>query len=174
MPRWVARGLQFLFALIIAAVYGHRIDADRRAGTRQSPEWVFGVAVAGLSCITAVTFALIAPLSLVSAKFRTYRLYAWDLSLFLLWIVVFGIFAGIFLKRPDDDDYKGASTAPMKAMVWLDLVNALFWLFTGAYGGIKTCLGNKVDGVGGRITGKLFGRKKRPDQHEQWYQGSPA
>src|SRR3569833_3274580 len=49
VPRWVVRGLQFLFGLIVAGFYGHRIDVDRRAGAPQSGEWVFGVTIAGLS-----------------------------------------------------------------------------------------------------------------------------
>ncbi len=169
IPRWIVRGLQFLFALIVAGFYGHRVDVDRRAGNPQSAEWVYGVTIAGLSCITAIVFAFAAPLSIVSSKFRTYRLFAWDFGLFLLWIIVFGIFGGIFLKRPDGDDYKGASTVTMKAVVWLDLLNSILWLVSGTYGGVKTLLGNRVDGIGGRVTDKLFRRKPRTDVHQQWH-----
>src|SRR3569833_1268254 len=174
VPRWVVRGLQFLFGLIVAGFYGHRIDVDRRAGAPQSGEWVFGVTIAGLSCITALIFALAGPLNMISSRFRTYRLFPMDFGLFLFWIIVFGIFGGIFLKRADDDSYKGTSTTTQRAVVWLDLLNALLWLLSGTYGGIKTLLGNKVDGVGGRVGGRLFGRKKPAETHEQWYGAPPV
>ncbi|TPX11927.1 uncharacterized protein E0L32_007425 [Thyridium curvatum] len=172
VPRLVVRGLQFLFALVVIGFYGHRVDVDRRTeGARQSPEWIYGVFVGGASCVAALLLALAGPLSIISSRLRTYRMFAADLTLFLLWIVVFGIFGGIFLRRTDKEgDYKGASTSTQRHVVWLDLVNALLWLVSGVYGAVKTCLGNKVDGVGdkvtGKVTSKLFGRKK---ETKQWY-----
>ncbi|KAK1763667.1 hypothetical protein QBC33DRAFT_548909 [Phialemonium atrogriseum] len=162
IPRWVVRGLQLLLGLIVVALYGHRVDADRKAGNAQVAEWVFGVAVASMSCITAVVFALAAPLGAVSDKFKTYRLFAWDVVLFVLWIILFGVMGMIFLKRDDGLDYKGASTSTMKKVVWLDLVNSILWMASGVYGFVKKFLGAKVDSVGGRVAGRLFGKKAQP------------
>src|SRR3569833_812795 len=58
VPRWVVRGLQFLYNLIVAGFYGHRIDVDRRAGAPQTNEKNNDDTNAGLSCITALIFAL--------------------------------------------------------------------------------------------------------------------
>lgn len=143
IPRWVVRGLQFVLGLVIVGLYGHRVQKQSDAAKESddvhvSPEWVFGLIVAGLSSITAVAFAIAAPFGAVSNRCKTARLFSWDLTLFLLWIVVFGIFAAIFLHRDNDDSYKGASTLTEKSAVWVDLVNAILWLVSGTYGFVKT------------------------------------
>ncbi|OLN97679.1 hypothetical protein CCHL11_09159 [Colletotrichum chlorophyti] len=166
IPRLVCRGLQFLFAIIACGFYGNRVDADRKADDGFSPEWIFAITVAGASAVTAVLFVAATPLSAipyVGSKmklFKTYRAFAWDLVLFVAWIVVFGIFAGIFLKRDSDDSYKGSSTSLMKVAVWIDLVNAIFWFVSGVYGAIKTFLGDKADEITEKVGQKLFEKKK--------------
>ncbi|KAG6361458.1 hypothetical protein INS49_009685 [Diaporthe citri] len=171
IPRLVVRGLQFVLGLVIVGLYGHRVDKQHRAeGTSPSPEWVFGLVVAGLSCVTAVAFAVAAPFGAVSNRFKTARLFSWDLTLFLLWIVVFGIFAGIFLHRDNDDSYKGSSTAVEKGAVWVDLVNAILWLVSGVYGFVKTFMSGKVDTLGEKVTGKVFGKKQPPPNKIEMYE----
>lgn len=165
IPRWVVRGLQFVLGLVIVGLYGHRVDKQHRdaqenGGSHFSPEWVFGLIVAGLSSITAVVFAVAAPFGAVSNRCKTSRLFSWDLTLFLLWIVVFGIFGGIFLHRDSDDSYKGSNTTVEKSAVWVDLVNAILWLTSGIYGLVKTFMSGKVDTLGEKVTGKVFGKKQ--------------
>ncbi|KAI0009625.1 hypothetical protein F4779DRAFT_581382 [Xylariaceae sp. FL0662B] len=138
--RWAARGIQFVFAIIVCGIYGHRLDQDRRAGNTQSVNWVYAVVVAGLSCITCLLYAIPNPFS----KLQSHRLFAWDLVLFILWIAVFGTFANIFLKRTDDE-FEGTSVKLMKCAIWVDLVNAVFWIFTGIYGAMRTCVGKKAN-----------------------------
>ncbi|KAG7100400.1 hypothetical protein VD0004_g3918 [Verticillium dahliae] len=174
IPRLVCRALQFVFALIACGFYGHRVDADRKDADADAdgsggfaPEWLFAVVVGGLSAVTAVAFLAAAPLSAIPVvgsrikMFKTYRAFAWDATLFVAWIVVFGIMAGIFLGRDSDDPYKGASTGAMKTAVWVDLVNAIFWAVSGAYGCFKTFLGEKADQATDKLGKKLF-EKKQP------------
>ncbi|KKY35717.1 putative uracil phosphoribosyltransferase [Diaporthe ampelina] len=171
IPRLVVRGLQFVLGLVIVGLYGHRVDEQRRAEDASlSPEWVFGLVVAGLSCVTAVAFAAAAPFGAVSNRFKTARLFSWDLTLFLLWIVVFGIFGGIFLHRDGDDSYKGSSTAVEKGAVWVDLVNAILWLVSGTYGFVKTFMSGKVDTLGEKVTGKVFGKKQPAPNKMEMYE----
>lgn len=158
IPRMVVRGLQALLAVVIVGIYGHRV-ADAL-----SPEWIYGLVVAGLSFVTAVAFAIAAPFGAVTNRCKTHRLFTWDLVIFLLWIVVFGIFADIFLHRHDDNPYKGSSTIVEKAAMWIDLVNAILWLISGTYGFVKTFLGTKIDTLGEKVTGKLFEKKEKHDQ----------
>ncbi|KAI2603267.1 uncharacterized protein GGS25DRAFT_86608 [Hypoxylon fragiforme] len=139
--RWVARGIQFILAIIVCGLYGSRVNRDHKDGNPQSVAWVYALIVAGLSSITCFVYAIPNPFS----KFQSHRLFAWDLTLFVLWIALFGTFAVIFLKR-DDDKYEGTSVALMKCAVWVDLVNALFWAGTGAYGCFRTFVGKKVNG----------------------------
>ncbi|POS75271.1 hypothetical protein DHEL01_v206328 [Diaporthe helianthi] len=175
IPRWVVRGLQFILGLVIVGLYGHRVQKQRHAAQENddahvSPEWVFGLIVAGLSSITAVVFAIAAPFGAVSNRCKTARLFSWDLSLFLLWIVVFGILGAIFLHRDNDDSYKGSSTIVEKGAVWVDLVNAILWLVSGTYGFVKTFMSAKVDTLGGKVTDKVFGKKQpmpNKEMHEQ-------
>lgn len=169
IPRMVCRSLQFIFALIACGFYGNRVDADRKADDGFSPEWMYAIIVAGLSAISAVLFIAASPLGaipFIGSKlkvFKTYRAFAWDLGLFVAWIVVFGIFAGIFLKRDSDDEkYKGSSTGAMKTAVWVDLVNVILWLVSGVYGAVKTFLGDKMDEVTDRAGNKLFRKKAAP------------
>ncbi|KZL71786.1 hypothetical protein CI238_02422 [Colletotrichum incanum] len=168
LPRLVCRGLQFLFALIACGFYGNRVDADRKDDDGFSPEWILAITVAGASAVTAVLFVAATPLGAIPfigsriKIFKTYRAFAWDLILFIAWIVVFGIFAAIFLKRDSEDSYKGSKTGVMKVAVWIDLVNAIFWFVSGVYGCIKTFLGDKTDQMTDKIGQKLFEKKQAP------------
>lgn len=179
VPRLVCRGLQFLFALVACGFYGNRVDADRKDedgdGGGFSPEWILAITVAGASAVTAVLFVAATPLGAIPFVgsrikiFKTYRAFAWDLVLFVAWIVVFGIFAAIFLKRDSDNPYKGSSTGAMKVAVWIDLVNAIFWFVSGVYGCIKTFLGDKTDKMTDKIGQKLFEKKQEPAKEEAYY-----
>ncbi|KAH7303454.1 hypothetical protein B0I35DRAFT_364953 [Stachybotrys elegans] len=166
IPRLICRGTQFIFAIIACGFYGNRVDADRRGDDGYSPEWLFAITVAGISAISAALFMAVAPLSALPVigsrlkLFKTYRAFAWDLGLFICWLVVFGIFAAIFLHRDGEDArYKGSNTTAMRTAVWVDLVNAIFWMFSGAYGCIKVFLGEKVDNAVGRVGNRIFRRK---------------
>ncbi|KAK7976213.1 hypothetical protein PG989_014676 [Apiospora arundinis] len=135
IARWIARGLQLIFALIVVGFYGHRVDQDRKAGKPLAAAWCFAVIVASLSCITPVIYSI--PLIIKSA-----RLWSFDLFLFILWIATFGTFAGIFLKKESGTEYEGTSVRAMKVAVWFDLINCIFWLITGVYGCLRTfCAG---------------------------------
>ncbi|KAI1336746.1 hypothetical protein F5Y15DRAFT_418567 [Xylariaceae sp. FL0016] len=136
--RWAARGIQFIFALVVVGLYGYRVNKDRSDGNPQAAAWVYAVITGGLSCITCIVYAI----PFVPSP----RIFFWDLTLFILWIAVFGTFANIFLKLPEGQDYQGTDGDTMRHAVWLDLVNCLFWLGTGIYGCVRTFVGRKIDG----------------------------
>lgn len=167
IPRLICRGLQFLFAIIAIGFYGNRVSAESSAGGGVSAEWIYAVLVAGLSAVTAVLFVAATPLGAIPVigsalkLFKTYRAFAWDMVLFIAWIVAFGIFAGIFLKRgsEDEDRYKGSNTGAMKGAVWIDFVNAILWIISGIYGATKTFLGDKMDEVTDKAGHKMFSKK---------------
>ncbi|KAM3434646.1 hypothetical protein MY4824_005325 [Beauveria thailandica] len=165
IPRLVARVVQFVLALIAVGFYGNRVDEDRKSGAALAPEWLFAVVVAGTSAVTAVVFLGLASagaLPVVGARLKmlkTHRAFAWDASLWVAWLVVFGIFASIFLKRSSDDPYKGASVGVMKTAVWVDLANAVLWMGSAGYGCFKTFLGRKMDAASDKVGNKLFSKK---------------
>ncbi|KAI1178088.1 hypothetical protein F4777DRAFT_539377 [Nemania sp. FL0916] len=141
--RLVGRGLQLIFALVVVGLYGSRVNSDRSAGNPQAAQWVYALFVASVSAITSVVFAIPQPFV------KTARLFAWDFTLFILWIAVFGVFAVLFLRMPEDDPahkwYEGTRVSTMRHAVWVDLVNAVFWLLTGGYGCFRTFVSRKVD-----------------------------
>ncbi|KAK7420748.1 hypothetical protein QQX98_002552 [Neonectria punicea] len=171
VPRLVCRGLQFIFALIACGFYGHRVDQDREREDGFSPEWYLALIVAGASAITSLVFVAATPIGAipyVGSKIKitkTYRAFVWDLILFISWIVVFGIFAGIFLHRDSEDKYKGSTTGPMKVAVWVDLVSSLLWFASGVYGCLKTFLGEKADQMTDKMGKKLFDKKAAADKN---------
>ncbi|KAI1203397.1 hypothetical protein F5X97DRAFT_131131 [Nemania serpens] len=147
--RLVGRALQLIFALVVVGLYGSRVSSDHSHGRPQAAQWVYALFVASLSAVTAVVFAVPQPFV------RTARLFAWDFALFVLWIAAFGVFAVLFLRMPDDDAhkwYENVRASTMRHAVWVDLVNAIFWLLTGAYGCFRTFVSRKVDE---KIEGKL-------------------
>ncbi|KAI1327295.1 hypothetical protein F5Y16DRAFT_197668 [Xylariaceae sp. FL0255] len=140
--RLIGRGLQLIFALVVIGLYGTKVHADADAGTGESVRWVFAVIVASLSAIVAVLFAIPQPFV------RTARLFYVDFTIFILYIAVFGTFAITFLRIPNDaahETYDGAKVSTMRHAVWIDLLNALFWLFTGGYGFFRTFVSRKAD-----------------------------
>ena len=169
IPRLVVRTLQLILALVAAGVYGARITAERRepstfhSGGGVSSEWIFAVVVAGASSITAALFALSAPLALLSSRLETYKAFTWDLLLAAMWIIVFGVFAAIFLRRTTaEGPYKGASTGEMKVVLWLDLVSAVLWIGSGLYGALRKYASARVGRVGDKLGGKLVRRLFSP------------
>ncbi|KAF4470583.1 uracil phosphoribosyltransferase [Fusarium albosuccineum] len=166
VPRMICRGLQFIFGLIACGFY---------ASNNVSAACTFAIAISVISTITAVLFVAATPLGAlpyIGSKlklFKTYRAFAWDLILFLMWIIVFGIFAVIFLKRDSDDPYKDSSTSAMKIAVWIDLVNSIFWLTSGVYGCIKTFLGEKADELTDKMGQKMFEKKNKTPAKDDGY-----
>jgi membrane protein implicated in regulation of membrane protease activity len=165
IPRLVCRVLQFLFAIIAVGFYGNRVESDDKDDDGFSPEWILAITVSGLSAFTAIIFLAVTPLSalpIIGSRlklFKTYRAFAWDLILFVGWLVVFALFAAIFLHRDDDDSYKGANVPSQRAFVWIDMVNSLFWLVSGGYGSFKVYMGTKADQMTDKVGGKIFERK---------------
>lgn len=147
MARWIARGIQLIFALIVVGMYGHRVDSDRRDGSSQSAAWLYATVVAGASCITCAVYCI--PFAPV------HRLWPVDAVLSLGWLVVFGVFAGIFLHRESGTEYEGTSVRLMKVAVWIDLVNCILWLATTGYGVFRTFLGRKAKAIEDRLDNKL-------------------
>lgn len=168
LPRMICRGLQFLFAMIACGFYGNRVDANREGGGGFAPEWLFAITICSLSAITSVLYCMATPLGalpFIGSKLKlvkTYRAFSWDLALFICWLVAFGLFAGIFLHRDNNDAYKGAKPATMKIAVWIDLVNVLLWLTSGVYGALKTYLGDKADQMTDKLGKKMFEKKAKP------------
>ncbi|RYP93842.1 hypothetical protein DL770_000038 [Monosporascus sp. CRB-9-2] len=169
------RAVQLVFAIVVCAFYGNRVRRDSSEGNGQHAAWVFALFVGGVSCATAVVYALCNFAAFFTVPLRTHAVFAWDLLLSIFWLIVFGIFATIFLSldEAEEDAYEGARVGAMKIAVWLDLLNAFLWLLTGVYGfiygytkekGLGFCrfwekkATNKVSDVEANIHGKVNDR----------------
>jgi hypothetical protein len=85
-----------------------------------SPKKVFAEVVASLSAFTALIY-------LIPFTSRIPLLFIWDTILFILWISLFGLFGNMYIHANAQGD---GGIIRMKHAVWVDLANALLWLFS--------------------------------------------
>lgn len=116
----ILRFFQFALALAICGLYGVDLHNAATAGKYQDSKWVYAEVVGGLSAFTAVLY-------MIPFMIRIPLIFIWDTLLFLLWIVLFGIFGNMYIKENAEGD---AGIQRMKNAVWVDLANAILWLIT--------------------------------------------
>jgi len=109
---------QFALAITVCGLYGVDLSRARAEGKYADSRWVFAVVVAGLSAVTAVAY-------LHPRVPRSLYLSAWNLLLFIFWVIVFGIFGRMYIH---EDAEGNADIERMRSAVWVDLANMLFWL----------------------------------------------
>lgn len=127
--RATLRTLQFLFALVIAILYG--IDTRDHASARTS-QWIFAIVAAVLSMLSVLLHLFI--------TVTRYGWCAWDWVLAVFWAAVTGVFGTLYLSG-NWEEMEGAPppSGRMKAAVWLDLISMLLWIATGLLSTIWCC-----------------------------------
>ncbi|KAF3387024.1 hypothetical protein F1880_001610 [Penicillium rolfsii] len=120
----VLRPVQFLFAIIVAALYGIDLAYATKTNNSAPAEWVYAELAVTLSAITCVVHFFVPVLHA-----------AWSILdgiLFVFWLAQTGVFGNIYIRRTIDERYERAtlSIPRMRAAVWVDLINMLLWLFT--------------------------------------------
>ncbi|KAK7713025.1 hypothetical protein SLS57_007586 [Botryosphaeria dothidea] len=123
LARVFLRFLQFVLALTVCGLYGVDLDNARKAGAYADSKWVYAEVTAGLSAITCLVYFL--------PMIKSLFFFAWDWVLFILWIVVFGIFGKMYINEAPE---YVSGIVRMKHAVWVDLVNMLLWFITAMYG----------------------------------------
>jgi len=116
----IYRLLQIIFALTVVGLYGVDLHKANRENKYSDGKWVYAVVVGSLSAPTALAY-------LVPFVHRIPFLFIWDTILFILWITLFGIFGKLFIHENPEGN---GGIKRMKNAVWVDLVNALLWLFS--------------------------------------------
>ncbi|KZF23025.1 hypothetical protein L228DRAFT_238912 [Xylona heveae TC161] len=124
--RTTLRFLQFVMALTVAGLYGVDLNNVRKHGLKPDPAWVYAEVIAGFAALTCIFFLI--------PFVKSWYLFAWDATLFILWIAVFGVFAQKYGHKQVDGN---AAVQRMKNAVWVDLVNVLLWLISATYGAIR-------------------------------------
>jgi hypothetical protein len=71
--RLVSRIFQFVLAITVSALYGIRVDAERKAHHSIPSQWLFAEVVAGVSALTCIVYMM--------PGFKAYLFFLWDLVL---------------------------------------------------------------------------------------------
>ncbi|KAM0427269.1 hypothetical protein ACHAPT_007699 [Fusarium lateritium] len=121
-PRAVAqvtlRGLQFVFAIISAALYGADLANWSTTNTHAHPSWIYAEVAAALTVFSSIAqwwFALPRPGTVT-----------WDCVISLLWLVTVAVFVQNISKSTDIE--QRFSVNRIKAAVAIDVVNLALWL----------------------------------------------
>ncbi|KAF7514459.1 hypothetical protein GJ744_000229 [Endocarpon pusillum] len=126
----VLRFLQIVFALAVVGLYAQDLNKAHKVDKYSDSRWGFATAVAVLSAITALVYAI---LPLLISSFTTAILFGWDAILFILWTAIFGLFGSMYINVDPGSD---GGISRMKNAVWIDLINMLLWFVSAIVGGI--------------------------------------
>lgn len=123
ISRTSLRTLQFIFAVIVAGLYGVDLAHDTRTNTHAPAEWVYAEVVCCLSAITCIIHCFVTVTRVCWS--------AWDGVLFILWLAQVGVFGTIYGSSVKPG-YENAtqSLLRMHAAIWISLVNMLMWFAT--------------------------------------------
>ncbi|KAJ5872306.1 uncharacterized protein N7529_004659 [Penicillium soppii] len=141
----VIRPMQFLFAMIVAALYGIDLAHATNTNNTAPAEWVYAELAVTLSAITCIVYFFV---PVIHAAWS-----AWDGILFVFWLAQTGVFGNIYISGTLDEHYKHVtlSIPRMRAAVWIDLINLLLWLFTFILGITCCCRTRKSTRQGDEV-----------------------
>jgi len=125
---FVCRIGQFAMGLTCCGIYAHYVDLAKNNNDPVDSHLVYGVVVGSMSAFGA--FIYIATPQI----FRQYILFALDVLLSFLYLVLFGIFGKELISFPNPEGDKDVST--LKSSVWVDLCNMILWAITASYGAL--------------------------------------
>ncbi|RYP70470.1 hypothetical protein DL769_004959 [Monosporascus sp. CRB-8-3] len=109
---------QFVLAVTVVGLYAVDLNRANEQGKYTDGKWVYAAVVGTLAAVTALLY-------LIPSILRFAAVPAWSLVLFVLWIALFGVFGGMYIREdPEGND----GVQRMKNAVWVDLANALLWL----------------------------------------------
>ncbi|CAL3973018.1 hypothetical protein PZA11_005359 [Diplocarpon coronariae] len=114
------RLVQLALALAVCGLYAVDIDRAIQAGMYIDGRWICALVITSLSAITALLY-------LIPCVSRLPMAFAWDATLFVLWMSLFALFGNVFIGVQTEGD-RGAQR--MKNAVWVDLANAILWLIS--------------------------------------------
>ncbi|PTU18176.1 hypothetical protein P175DRAFT_0504078 [Aspergillus ochraceoroseus IBT 24754] len=138
----IPRALQFLFAVVVAALYGIDLAHATKTQAHAEAPWIYAEF---LACVSGLTCTIhILATAIVSAPKPAWDLF--DAVVFILWLAQVGVFGTIYCAPltaiPPEYETATLSISRMRAGVWISLVNMLLWLLTtvlGVAGCIRAC-----------------------------------
>ncbi|KAL2784519.1 hypothetical protein BJX66DRAFT_329916 [Aspergillus keveii] len=156
--RAVVRALQFIFAIIVAGLYGVDLNHATSINAHAQSEWIYAEFVAAVSAITCLVHFLVTVTRVGWC--------AWDGVLVILWLAQVGVFGTIFYPETSSGyENTTQSVARMRTAVWICVINMVLWLATTVLG-VGWCIRTRRCV---RRTDKKPGRRKaHSGQQEQW------
>ena len=132
--RATLRFLQFVFAIIVAALYGVDLSHASHLNEHAQSSWIYAEVVACLSLITCTAHCLL--------TVRQSAWCTWDWVLCILWAAQTGVFGSMYISDHNSvDSGFTLSMQRMKVAVWIDLINMFLWVGTATYG-VALCIIN--------------------------------
>jgi hypothetical protein len=128
--RATLRTLQFVFAIVIAALYGVDLAHASKTNQHGQTEWIYAELVVVFSAINCAVHCFV---TIVHVAWVT-----WDTVLFILWMAQVGVFGNIYMRHDSDIQQPYVqvtqSVTRMRAAVWIGFINMLLWLLTTVLG----------------------------------------
>ena len=141
------RLLQFALGLAVIGLYGQDI---KPAGAESDSRWVYAVVVGFLASVTTFSYLV---LNLLVMKNRPLRdrpavrlpVFVWEGVMVVNWLVVFGIFAKLFLGVAAGDG--DGERDRMRRAVYVDLVLLVLWVGSAGWMGRRWWVGRVAGGA---------------------------
>ncbi|KAH6688945.1 hypothetical protein F5X68DRAFT_204668 [Plectosphaerella plurivora] len=118
--------LQLVMAIVVIGLYAPDLKRANEKGSYVDSKWAYAVAVGTISAVTSLLY-------MIPFILRFAIVWIWDVIVFILWIVAFGIFGAMYINEDPEGD---GGVQRMKNAVWVLLTNALLWLICAAAMGI--------------------------------------
>jgi len=119
----ILRLLQLVLGCAVIGLYGQYLHWAAQQHEHADGRWIWAVIVASLSALTAIIYAL--------PFFPLRFFFIWDCLLFFFWLVVFAIFAKLYIHEDPEGSHQ---IQQMRDAVWLDLVNWILWMISAVVG----------------------------------------
>ncbi|KAL4992930.1 hypothetical protein BDV10DRAFT_200218 [Aspergillus recurvatus] len=116
----IIRYIQLAFSLAVISLYTQDLNKGQSESESSRARWVYAVP---------------------SIEWRagwSLPLFLWEITIVILWLVVFGIFGKLYIGVEVSGG--GRHESRLKAMhraVWVDLVNLILWTITGTWRGLR-------------------------------------
>ncbi|KNG88311.1 hypothetical protein ANOM_002511 [Aspergillus nomiae NRRL 13137] len=138
ISRAALRTLQFVFAIVIAGLYGVDLAHTTAINARAPSQWVYAEFVAAVTALTCIVHCFVTVTHVAWS--------VWDFMLFVLWLAQVGTFGSIYISNNVLDEYKKetSSIPRMRAAVWISLASMLLWFATTVLGIAWCCRTRKV------------------------------
>ncbi|KAB8233117.1 uncharacterized protein BDW43DRAFT_311524 [Aspergillus alliaceus] len=148
--------LQLVFGLTVIGLYGRDVHSAREHGDPQNAKWVYALVTGFLGAGTGLVYFGYGVVMMKLGRLERERRVVgsmgrvgWGVVLVVLWLVVFGVFGGMYIGVYGSGSEKEVErTKRMRRAVWVDLVNLVFWVGTTVIEGLRWWRLRSAGGVG--------------------------